>query len=208
MPTKAGWGKVNPYIETARGRYFYFVTGSLPFGMISSAPLTRNKNQYGGGYNYNSQEVLGFPQLHDWMMSGRDADAHHRVRADGTGRARLEVGLLARGRSGPSGIPQAVLGTVSPLGGANGDRQGQHVQVHLLPGHWAVGCPAEPGRILGNNDYGQPQVRKVSDRELSGSVYTVGRLWGRPRQREGLLQRPLQQAYGDAGSLDGTRGGT
>ena len=67
---KSWVGKVNPYIETARGRYFYFVTGSLPFGMISSAPLTRNKNQYGGGYNYNSQEVLGFPQLHDWMMSG------------------------------------------------------------------------------------------------------------------------------------------
>lgn len=60
--------KVNPYIETARGRYFFFATGSLPFGMISAAPMTRNKNQYGGGYNYNSTEVLGFPQLHDWMM--------------------------------------------------------------------------------------------------------------------------------------------
>lgn len=60
--------KVNPYIETARGRYFFFATGSLPFGMISAAPLTRNKNQYGGGYNYNSTEILGFPQLHDWMM--------------------------------------------------------------------------------------------------------------------------------------------
>ena len=42
---------VDPYIETTRGRYFFFVTGSLPFGMISSAPLTRNKNQMGGGYN-------------------------------------------------------------------------------------------------------------------------------------------------------------
>ena len=38
--------------------------------MISAAPLTRNKNQYGGGYNYNSTEVLGFPQIHDWMLSG------------------------------------------------------------------------------------------------------------------------------------------
>lgn len=42
---------VNPFIETAKGRYFFFVTGSLPFGMISSAPLTRNINQGGGGYN-------------------------------------------------------------------------------------------------------------------------------------------------------------
>lgn len=61
---------VNPYIETAKGRYFFFVTGSLPFGMISAAPLTRNINQGGGGYNYNSTTILGFPQLHDWMISG------------------------------------------------------------------------------------------------------------------------------------------
>ena len=60
----------NPYIETTRGRYFFFVTGSQPFGMISSAPLTRNKNQGGGGYNYNSLEILGFPQVHGWMLSG------------------------------------------------------------------------------------------------------------------------------------------
>jgi len=61
---------VDPYIETTRGRYFFFVTGSRPFGMISSAPMTRNKNQMGGGYNYNSTEILSFPQVHGWMLSG------------------------------------------------------------------------------------------------------------------------------------------
>lgn len=61
---------VNPYTETARGRYFFFITGNQPYGMIGAAPLTRNKNQYGGGYNYNSTEVLGFPQIHCWMLSG------------------------------------------------------------------------------------------------------------------------------------------
>ena len=63
---------VDPYIETTRGRYFFFVTGSQPFGMISAAPLTRNKNQGGGGYNYNATEVLGFPQVHAWMLAGLD----------------------------------------------------------------------------------------------------------------------------------------
>lgn len=61
---------VDPYIETARGRYFFFITGNQPFGMIGAAPLTRNKNQYGGGYNFNSTNILGFPQLHCWMLSG------------------------------------------------------------------------------------------------------------------------------------------
>ena len=61
---------VDPYIETNRGRYFFFVTGTRPFGMVGSAPMTRNKNQGGGGYNYNETEILGFPQIHTWMISG------------------------------------------------------------------------------------------------------------------------------------------
>jgi len=61
---------VDPYIETNRGRYFFFVTGSRPFGMISAAPHTRSKNQYGGGYNYNERNILGFGQIHCWMLSG------------------------------------------------------------------------------------------------------------------------------------------
>src|SRR5688572_20279334 len=61
---------VDPYIETNRGRYFFFITGSHPFGLASSAPLTRNKNQYGGGYNFNENEILGFEQIHAWMISG------------------------------------------------------------------------------------------------------------------------------------------
>lgn len=63
-------GLVDPYIETSKGRYEYFITGSTPFGMVTSAPLTRNKHQHGGGYNYNDKEVLGFPQIHTWMMTG------------------------------------------------------------------------------------------------------------------------------------------
>lgn len=61
---------VDPYIETTRGRYIFFITGRQPFGMIGAAPLTRNKNQDGGGYNYNTTEVLGYPQIHGWMLSG------------------------------------------------------------------------------------------------------------------------------------------
>ena len=61
---------VDPYIETNRGRYIFFITGQTPFGMVGAAPLTRNKNQNGGGYNYNEDEILEFSQIHSWMMSG------------------------------------------------------------------------------------------------------------------------------------------
>lgn len=63
---------VDPYIETDRGRYFFFITGARPFGMVGTAPMTRNKNQSGGGYNYNETDILGFPQIHTWMISGID----------------------------------------------------------------------------------------------------------------------------------------
>lgn len=63
-----GW--VDPYIESTRGRDIFFITGSRPFGMISAAPTTRNKNQNGGGYNYNEQEILGIGQIHSWMVTG------------------------------------------------------------------------------------------------------------------------------------------
>ena len=61
---------VDPYIESNRGRDIFFITGSTPFGMICAAPLTRNKNQNGGSYNYNENEILEFSQIHSWMISG------------------------------------------------------------------------------------------------------------------------------------------
>lgn len=61
---------VDPMIETTRGRYFFFITGCGPQGMIGAAPMTRNKNRGGGGYNYNDSHILGFPQIHAWMLSG------------------------------------------------------------------------------------------------------------------------------------------
>lgn len=61
---------VDPTIETGRGRWFFCTPGSRPFGMVCASAYTRNKNQDGGGYNYNSTEILGFANIHAWIMSG------------------------------------------------------------------------------------------------------------------------------------------
>ena len=60
----------DPTIETGRGRWFFCTPGSRPFGMVCASAYTRNKNQGGGGYNYNSTEILGFANIHAWIMSG------------------------------------------------------------------------------------------------------------------------------------------
>lgn len=61
---------VDPYIETNRGRFFLFATGSRPYGVICAAPMTKNWNNGGGGYAHVSNEILGFPQIHAWTLSG------------------------------------------------------------------------------------------------------------------------------------------
>ncbi len=62
--------RVDPTIETGRGRWFFCTPGSRPFGMVAAAAYTSNKNQMGGGYNYNRMEIRGFAQVHGWIMSG------------------------------------------------------------------------------------------------------------------------------------------
>ncbi|MFS4417252.1 glycoside hydrolase domain-containing protein [Maribacter sp. 2307ULW6-5] len=61
---------VDPYIETNRGRFFLFITGQRPYGVVGAAPMTKNWNNGGGGYAHFSTEILGFPQIHAWTLSG------------------------------------------------------------------------------------------------------------------------------------------
>jgi predicted alpha-1,2-mannosidase len=63
---------VDPYIMSARGRWFFFGTGKRPFGMVNVFPDTHNEGQAGGGYNWRFNEVLGFCHLHGWMTVGLD----------------------------------------------------------------------------------------------------------------------------------------
>jgi len=65
-------GMVDPYIMSARGRWFFFGSGKRPFGMVNLFPDTKNAGQNGGGYNYRFNEVLGFCHLHGWMTVGLD----------------------------------------------------------------------------------------------------------------------------------------
>ena len=64
--------------------------------MISAAPHTRNKNQNGGGYNYNEKEVLGIGQIHAWMMAGIEVmPAAVTVNPNRRG-SRMEIGIQPR----------------------------------------------------------------------------------------------------------------
>lgn len=171
--------KVDPYIESARGRYLFFITGNQPFGMIGAAPMTRNKNQYGGGYNYNSLEVLGFPQVHGWMLSG--------------------INLMpTTGEINPS------LGEQDWKSAFSHDDEIVQPGYHRIflkdYGIWVEQTTTERASIyrlqytrdavsnillnLGGyvctTTMTDADVKKVSDTELEGSINTTGRFWGGP----------------------------
>lgn len=173
--------KVNPYIETARGRYFFFATGSRPFGMISAAPLTRNKNQYGGGYNYNSKEVLGFPQLHDWMNGGI-------VLMPTTGEVETSGGeqswkspFVHEGEIVRPGYHRLFLERYNLwVEQTATDRVGMYRFTYCEDAPQAD-VLLNLGGYCGTVTMTDARVNRVNNREIEGSVNSMGRLWGGPK---------------------------
>lgn len=173
-------GKVNPYIESARGRYFFFVTGSLPFGMISSAPLTRNKNQYGGGYNYNSREILGFPQLHDWMNGGITLMPTTGTVSTQEGEQGWKSPFSHEGETVRPGYHKVYLDRYHMWVEQTATDRVSMYRYTYCQQEDATDVLLNLGGYVSTVTMVNAEVHKQSDRELSGSVYTVGRLWGGP----------------------------
>jgi len=187
--------KVDPYIETTRGRYFFFVTGSRPFGMISSAPLTRNKNQMGGGYNYNSTEILSFPQVHAWMLSGVEfmpttgnvnpslwhngwkSEFSHNSEIVQPGYHRVFLDTYK------TWVEQTCTDRVSFYR----MRYTEDTVANIL---FNLGGYVSTSTMTG------AKVRKVSNTEIEGSFNSVGRLWGGPEKVKFFfvvrLDKPMQ----------------
>ncbi len=171
---------VDPYIETNRGRYIFFITGQTPFGMIGAAPLTRNKNQNGGGYNYNENEILEFSQIHNWMMSG--------------------IGIMpALASTDPT------LGTGGWKSKFSHDDeivQPGYQRVYLRdPETWVELTATERvsfyrfsyitdtdtrllinlGGYMSNSTMADADVKKISNTEFEGSFSSINRYWGGPK---------------------------
>lgn len=170
---------VDPYIESTRGRYFYFVTGSQPFGMISAAPLTRNKNQYGGGYNYNSTEILGFPQIHCWMMSGITLMPTTGDIAPHLGEQVWKSKFSHDGEIVQPGYHRLYLDKYHTwVEQTAGDRASFYRFTYTKDA--VTNILINLGGYVSEATMNDARVQKVSDTRIEGSVNTTGRLWGGP----------------------------
>jgi len=66
--TPADW--VNPLIDTANRRFFFFSSACRPFGMVNLSPDTARNGAWEAGYRYDSPYIHDFSHLHAWQLAG------------------------------------------------------------------------------------------------------------------------------------------
>ena len=172
---------VDPFVESAKGRYFFFTPGAYPMGMVAAAPITRNKNQYGGGYNYNSTEVLGFGQIHAWCISGiqimpavGDIDPTQGIqgwKSDFSHDDEIAMPGYQRLFLKKYGVWTEFTSTKRTT--VYRFKFTKKNKAHIL---------ANLGGYLGNSTMINADVKKASPTELEGSFDSSGRFWGGPEK--------------------------
>ena len=61
---------VDPTIDAANSRWFFFSSACRPFGMVNLSPDNLTEGTWGTGYRYNVDTIRGFSHVHAWQLSG------------------------------------------------------------------------------------------------------------------------------------------
>ena len=61
---------VEPMVDAANSRFFYFSSASRPFGMVNLSPDMNLKGTWNTGYRYNEDTIKCFSHIHCWEISG------------------------------------------------------------------------------------------------------------------------------------------
>jgi predicted alpha-1,2-mannosidase len=61
---------VNPLIDAANSRWFFFNSATRPFGMVNLSPDNILSGAWGSGYRYNTDTIRTFSHVHAWQLSG------------------------------------------------------------------------------------------------------------------------------------------
>lgn len=171
--------QVDPFIETTKGRYFFFITGNQPFGMIGAAPLTRNRNQFGGGYNYNSTEVLGFPQIHNWVLAGLTLMPTTGNIDPTRGEEHWKSSFQHEDEIAQPGYHRLFLKDYGIwVEQTATDRTGLYRLTFTRDDEADI--LVNLGGYLASTTMRNARVHRVGDREIAGSFDTYGRHWGGP----------------------------
>lgn len=167
---------VDPYIETNPGRFFHFITGQRPFGVVSAAPMTINWNNSGGGYAHKSKEILGFPQIHAWTLSGLNMMPTLASVDPTLGEDEWKSPFKHDGEIVQPGYHRVYLSKSNVW-----VEQTSTDRVSFYRFRWTKNSEAQLllslGGLLGNSRMTNADVKKTSDIEFEGSISSVDRAY-------------------------------
>ena len=195
--------QVDPYIETDRGRYFFFVPGQRPFGLVGAAPVTRNKNQNGGGYNYNDTEILGFSQVHAWMQTGLELMPTTQAVDPTRGEQGWKSTFSHDDELVQPGYQRVYLRTPRAWVELTATERVSCYRITYTHDTEAQ-LLANLGGYLGNATMAHADAQRQGDRELAGSFSTVGRYWGGPQDVKVYFVLQADQPFAGVDSWAGT----
>lgn len=61
---------VEPMVDAANSRFFYFNAATRPFGMVNLSPDMNLRGVWNTGYKYNEDTIRCFSHIHCWELSG------------------------------------------------------------------------------------------------------------------------------------------
>ncbi len=61
---------VNPLVDSANSRWFFFTSATRPFGMVNLSPDMGTAGAWASGYRYNEKTINFFSHIHAWQLSG------------------------------------------------------------------------------------------------------------------------------------------
>lgn len=61
---------VEPLVDSANSRFFFFSSATRPFGMVNLSPDMALNGAWNSGYRYNQDSIKCFSHVHAWQMSG------------------------------------------------------------------------------------------------------------------------------------------
>lgn len=171
---------VNPFVESAKGRYFFFTPAARPMGMVSAAPITRNKNQYGGGYNYNSPDIIGFGQVHSWCLSGIQIMPTTGNIDPTQGDQGWKSYFSHDDEIAMPGYQRVFLEDHKIWVEMTSTERAAIYKFKYTQGNEQADVLTNLGGYLGNATMNNAKVSKVNNTEFEGSFDSSGRFWGGP----------------------------
>ena len=170
---------VDPYIETTRGRWFFCTQGGRPFGMVAAHAFTRNKNQGGGGYNYNFPDILGFSQINEWMISGPNIMPVVGEINPTEGMAGWKSPFKHESEIIQPGYHRLYLDRYKTWVEYTATERATFYRLNYTENVNAK-LLVDVGSVLGNCSMDKATLLRVSDTRVVGEFFTTERFWGGP----------------------------